>query len=202
MSDSYILRPSKPDFITAKMMRDYKRDAKERVKQEKLKLHDALEKVAEDEGFTNWHQVTIRRKRDEAVELFLSTRAVVAFDEKDAPNEYEVSQGLLERDDYLGFAADRNFVHAYVNNHDVLGNYALPPSNWSDEHPDILSKAIDAGEVMAGLAWFRVNQDLKAYDTPVDVLKRIKPHCFFPPSYIALRGIFYGVYGERRVLAW
>lgn len=192
----------KPDFISHNAMSDMKREAKSRVKNHNIKLHEALELIAEEVGFSNWHQLTIQRKRDAEVENYLHNRCVVAFDEKDAPGSIEILNGLLTEDYLMPFACDKEFVFGYVNKHHLNGEYTRPPAKWRDDTPDVLDSAIEAGEIMLSLAWYRFNQDLKLNDKPIDVLNRIKPHTFFPPQYVALRGIFYGVHDERGMFAW
>ena len=93
-------------------------------------------------------------------------------------------------------------MYGYVNKQDILGKYDPAPKGLRFEDLDHEKDIDDAFEASNSLKWYRVNQDLKADDKPVDVLKRVKPHCFFPPQYIALRGIVYSVIGQHRVLAW
>lgn len=195
-------KPYPPEFLSEKIMREYKREAKAVSKQDSCTLTEAYEKLARLEGFPNWHKVTLQRKRDSEVESFFLNRAVAVFNAKDAPSDVELQSGFFTPDYALPLAADRPFIYAYINRHHLFGSYTHPPVSWSDETDDNLDEAITAGELMMDLEWFRINQDLKQDDTPMDVLKRIKPHTFFPPDYISIKGIFYAVRDERGMFAW
>jgi len=195
-------KPYPPEFLSEKVMRDYKREAKAISKTEDCTLTEAYEKVAKLDGYPNWHKVTLQRKRDAEVESFLFNRAVAVFNQKDAPSDAELQNGFFTRNYALSLAADRPFIYAYIHRHHLFGSYTHPPASWSDESPENLDEAITAGELMMDLEWFRINQDLKQNDSQMDVLKRIKPHTFFPPDYIGIRGIFYAVRDERGMFAW
>lgn len=195
-------KPYPPDFLSEKIMRGYKREAKDISKHSEISLTQAYERVARMKGYPNWHKVTLQRKRDAVVEAFLFSRAVIAFQDKDAPSDIDLENGYLTRDYAMPLAAYRPFVYGYVNNHHLFGSYSHPPALWFQKHTSHTQDVINAGEALLDLEWYRINQDLKANDTPIDVLKRLKPHIFFPPEYISLCGIVYQVRDEQGMFAW
>ncbi len=182
----------RPDFLTDKCMREFKRRAKSICRKEEVKHGHALEVVAKEHSFKNWLQLTQQRRGDAEVESFAKEGVVLVFDNKDAP---ETSlDGTLVKDDRLVNPCLPRLVHAVINRHHMFGHYDLEPTFFDTDE-----------DVLDAYAWFsfhRVSYDLKNDSTPMDILKHVRDYTFHPPAYISIQGVFRGCHDEQEFFAW
>lgn len=185
------------DFITYRDINQLKRLAKKRSKS-KLKPHsEYLNDIAQEFNFKGWHQLIKKYENNSKVEKHFYDGCTVIFDEKNADSVNE-DQVKLTEDWRLSYVGIREFAQL-----SKLGTTSLKlrvkPKEEIKLKPRDFEQAIEDREFFR---FFRYNSKSKIDLTPRALLEDIHDTCFFPPDYVSIRGVYYSVLSDNRVVAW
>jgi len=170
-------------LITAKTIEIFKQKAR-KLKQEKGISHtQALDEIAQQHKFNNWHHVSESYKALEATENAVQSGLMIAMDAKDADDFYDEKEHFVQ-DDYGFFFCEKDVYRDYSEAIDEDG--IAYKEKYSEEE---LRQDFE-DDCMMNYGFFRyANKALPK--TISEVLSLIEACCFWQPEYIWLNGKFY-----------
>jgi len=145
--------------------------------------HQALDQVAKENRFNDWHHVVTEGKRNQLSEAAYRSGLVVAYDVKDAMESWSADDAFVEDSRILHFCENNIFNWYQQNDEDVEDeDRPLTPSATSKyrEHFE---------EWLQNICLFRYcASTLPA--SPADALPLFDERCFFAPMFFWLHGQF------------
>ncbi|WP_151447103.1 hypothetical protein [Lacisediminimonas profundi] len=147
-----------------------------------LSHHEALEQVATANGFDNWHQVVNQAKLNELSEAACRSGLVVAYDIKDALDNWKEHESFVADERAFAFC-DADLFAWYKRNEDEEENLAAGyrPADEAEYRNEY-------EEWTMNVYFFRYCGSIPA--TPRAVLPLLDERCFFAPMFFWHAGKF------------
>lgn len=159
-----------------------KRKAKALKRATGIRHSDALEQVAREAGFDNWHQVTLANGRMKPSEVAFASGCVLAFDTRDGM-DLDTSDGVFIEDLLLAHICRNEVYNLFVNGPDEDDPADRPIKET--QTPSELEEWFD--DVMEDSMFFRLREDLADLDE-VALIAKVQERSFWMPRYMWLRG--------------
>lgn len=143
---------------------------------------EALEQVAREAGFDNWHQVTLANGRMKPSEVAFRSGCVLVFDTRDGM-DLDTSDGTFIEDLLLSHICRAAVYQLVINSpdeEDPTGRpikETLPPSELEQWFEDVMEDSI----------FFRLREDLADRDEST-VMAMLQERSFWLPRYMWFRG--------------
>lgn len=159
-----------------------KRKAKTLKRATGISHSEALEQVAREAGFDNWHQVTQANGRMKPSEVAFKTGCVLAFDTRDG-TVFDTSDGIFIADFLLPHICRGAIYDLFINNpdEDDPADRPIKETQTSSE----LEQWFE--DVMEDSMFFRLREDLVDRDE-LAVIAMLQERSFRQPRYMWLRG--------------
>lgn len=159
-----------------------KRKAKNLKRAIGISHSEALEQVAREAGFDNWHQVTLANNRMKPSEVAFKSGCVLVFDTRDGM-DLDTSDGVFIEDLLLPHVCRDAVYDLVINSVDEEDPSELPiketlaPSELEQWFEDVMEDSI----------FFRLREDLADRDE-LTVIAMLLERSFWLPRYMWLRG--------------
>jgi hypothetical protein len=161
----------------------WKQEARALKRSNALPHHQALDQVAVAKGFDNWHHVVTEAKLNRLSETAYRSGLVVAYDIKDALDNWIPDDYFVDDWRVLPFCKDEILAWYRQNDDDTEGEEraAIPtdPSEYQEEFYEWLTN----------VHFFRYCGSTLP-PTPTKVLPLLDDRCFFAPMFFWFRGRF------------
>ena len=174
-------------IILSQDVEKLKKRAKKIKQEQSIPHHQALEIVAKDAGFKNWHQITKANEAVKPSEDAYYNGCVIAMDMKQGVG-FDTSDGVFVEDEYIIFCAHGFLYKQFINCVDEC-----------DEHDRKLSETHSSEELkewfedeMMNHMFFRLTKP--GVDSVKEVLSLVNKRSFWPPMFIWIKGEFIDTY--------
>lgn len=172
-------------LISRRDVERLKREATRLKKSAGLPHHQALDRVASDVGFRDWHHVCQSAAEFAPTDDAHRTGLIIAYDQKEG-SDFHDEEGLFVEDPNGFIACYRDLFESYSNYIDEDGRRRKDTVEPSDLKEDFR-------EDFGGHLFFRyVGTELP--ETVDDVLAVVRERAFWMPEYIWLRGSFHSMW--------
>lgn len=156
-------------------LQKWKQEARRLKKTRNLAHHDALDEVARQNQFADWHAVTVEARLNESSERALKSGLVAAYDIKDATESWKPDEKFVE-DWRVPFFAEEALFKWYVAEDDAESG----PVQVDDEYRE------EYFEWMQNFGYFRWTGPVPT--TIKHAMALLNERCFFPPVFVWYNG--------------
>jgi hypothetical protein len=161
----------------------WKQEARALKRSSALPHHQALDQIAIAKGFDNWHHVVTEAKLNRLSEAAYRSGLVVAYDIKDAMDNWIPDESFVDDWRVLNFCKDEILAWYRQSDDDTEGEEraAIPtdPSEYQEEFDEWLTN----------IHFFRYCGSALP-PTPTKALPLLDDRCFFTPMFFWIRGRF------------
>lgn len=159
-----------------------KRKAKTLKRATGISHSEALEQVAREAGFDNWHQVTLANGRMKPSAIAFKSGCVLAFDTRDGM-DLDTSDGIFIEDLLLPHICRGAVYNLFINSPDEDDPADRPIKET--QTPSELEQWFE--DVMGDSMFFRLREDLADRDE-LAVIAMLQERSFWLPRYMWLQG--------------
>jgi hypothetical protein len=174
--------------VSSKTIRQLKQKAKQKKRTQSITHTEALEHVALEAGFANWHQVTHANSHLLEAEKALKSGVIIGMDIKDGMNDFDsiTGDGTFIYDEFLPMLCATSFRKMMKCNPDPDDQVGRLPAETmtDDEFKEWFQTNLDNN------MYFRLGHEMKT-SCIQDVVDLLNERSFWPAFYIWFQGHLY-----------